>query len=162
MRAEDLDEAIDLANDTPFGLTSGLQSLDDREVERWLERIEAGNLYVNRHITGAIVGRQPFGGWKGSSVGPGAKAGGPNYVLQLARWSQVGPPGHGRRALTRGAGAAGRFLHELSGDAAAQATLRRQRGQLCSRVADPLLAGSTTRARSSASRTFFAIAAAAA
>ena len=46
--------------------------------------IEAGNLYVNRPITGAIVGRQPFGGWKASSVGPGAKAGGPNYVLQLA------------------------------------------------------------------------------
>ena len=51
--------------------------------------IEAGNLYVNRPITGAIVGRQPFGGWKASSVGPGAKAGGPNYVLQLARWRQV-------------------------------------------------------------------------
>jgi RHH-type proline utilization regulon transcriptional repressor/proline dehydrogenase/delta 1-pyrroline-5-carboxylate dehydrogenase len=92
MRAADLDEAIALANDTPFGLTSGIQSLDDREVARWLERIEAGNLYVNRPITGAIVGRQPFGGWKASSVGPGAKAGGPNYVLQLARWHQVALP----------------------------------------------------------------------
>jgi RHH-type proline utilization regulon transcriptional repressor/proline dehydrogenase/delta 1-pyrroline-5-carboxylate dehydrogenase len=80
MRAADLDEAIALANDQPFGLTSGIQSLDDREVARWLERIEAGSLYVNRHTTGAIVGRQPFGGWKGSSVGPGAKAGGPNYA----------------------------------------------------------------------------------
>src|SRR5262249_20230799 len=50
------------------------------------------NLYVNRPITGAIVGRQPFGGWKASSVGPGAKAGGPNYVLQLARWRQATPP----------------------------------------------------------------------
>ncbi len=88
MRAVDLDEAIDLANDTPFGLTSGIHSLDDREVARWLDRIEAGNLYVNRPITGAIVGRQPFGGWKASSVGPGAKAGGPNYVLQMARWRQ--------------------------------------------------------------------------
>jgi len=92
MRAEHLDEAIDLANGTPFGLTSGIQSLDDREVERWIDRVEAGNLYVNRPITGAIVGRQPFGGWKGSSVGPGAKAGGPNYVLQLARWEQVALP----------------------------------------------------------------------
>ncbi|HXJ77267.1 MAG TPA: proline dehydrogenase family protein [Candidatus Methylomirabilis sp.] len=92
MRAADLDEAIDFANDTTFGLTSGIQSLDDREVDRWLDRIEAGNLYVNRHITGAIVGRQPFGGWKASSVGPGAKAGGPNYVLQLARWRQVALP----------------------------------------------------------------------
>jgi RHH-type proline utilization regulon transcriptional repressor/proline dehydrogenase/delta 1-pyrroline-5-carboxylate dehydrogenase len=85
MRAADLDEAIALANDQPFGLTSGIQSLDDREVARWLEGIEAGNLYVNRPITGAIVGRQPFGGWKASAVGPGAKAGGPNYVLQLCR-----------------------------------------------------------------------------
>ena len=92
MRAEDLDEAIDLINDTPFGLTSGIQSLDDREIDRWLERVQAGNLYVNRHTTGAIVGRQPFGGWKASSVGPGAKAGGPNYVLQLARGRQVALP----------------------------------------------------------------------
>jgi len=92
MRAEDLDEAIDLANDQPFGLTSGLQSLDDREVARWMERVEAGNLYVNRSTTGAIVGRQPFGGWKASSVGPGAKAGGPNYVLQLGHWRSYGRP----------------------------------------------------------------------
>ena len=108
MRAENLDDAIDLANGTPFGLTSGIQSLDDRDVERWIDRIEAGNLYVNRPITGAIVGRQPFGGWKGSSVGPGAKAGGPNYVLQLARWEQVALPGvdnmsSGADRLSRGA-----------------------------------------------------------
>jgi RHH-type proline utilization regulon transcriptional repressor/proline dehydrogenase/delta 1-pyrroline-5-carboxylate dehydrogenase len=48
--------------------------------------VDAGNLYVNRHITGAIVGRQPFGGWKRSVVGPGAKAGGPNYVASLGTW----------------------------------------------------------------------------
>jgi RHH-type proline utilization regulon transcriptional repressor/proline dehydrogenase/delta 1-pyrroline-5-carboxylate dehydrogenase len=92
MRAEDLDQAIELANAQPFGLTSGIQTLDDREIRHWVDRIEAGNLYVNRPITGAIVGRQPFGGWKASSVGPGAKAGGPNYVLQLARWRQVSRP----------------------------------------------------------------------
>jgi len=92
MRADDLDHAIALANAQPFGLTSGIQSLDDREVARWVEAIEAGNLYVNRPITGAIVGRQPFGGWKASSVGPGAKAGGPNYVLQFGRWRQVTLP----------------------------------------------------------------------
>ena len=92
MRAADLDQAIALANAQPFGLTSGIQTLDDREIARWLDRIEAGNLYVNRPITGAIVGRQPFGGWKASSVGPGAKAGGPNYVLQLARWNQLTRP----------------------------------------------------------------------
>jgi RHH-type proline utilization regulon transcriptional repressor/proline dehydrogenase/delta 1-pyrroline-5-carboxylate dehydrogenase len=92
MRADGLDQAIELANGQPFGLTSGIQTLDDREVARWIDRIEAGNLYVNRPITGAIVGRQPFGGWKASSVGPGAKAGGPNYVLQLARWRQLTLP----------------------------------------------------------------------
>jgi RHH-type proline utilization regulon transcriptional repressor/proline dehydrogenase/delta 1-pyrroline-5-carboxylate dehydrogenase len=92
MRVESLDEAIELANGTPFGLTSGIQTLDDREIARWVDRVEAGNLYVNRPVTGAIVGRQPFGGWKASSVGPGAKAGGPNYVLQLAHWRQVSRP----------------------------------------------------------------------
>ena len=105
MRAADLDEAIALANDQPFGLTSGIQSLDDREIARWLERIEAGNLYVNRHITGAIVGRQSFGGWKASSVGPGAKAGGPNYVLQLCRARPVAPPAEEPAAVLRAAGA---------------------------------------------------------
>ncbi|MGH7331854.1 MAG: bifunctional proline dehydrogenase/L-glutamate gamma-semialdehyde dehydrogenase [Candidatus Rokuibacteriota bacterium] len=99
MRAEDLDEAIELANAPPFGLTSGIHTLDDREVARWLDRIEAGNLYVNRHITGAIVRRQPFGGWKASSVGPGAKAGGPNYVFQLARWRHETRPGVGSEPL---------------------------------------------------------------
>ena len=86
MRADSLDEAIELANGTPFGLTSGLESLDHREIERWIDAVEAGSLYVNRHITGALVGRHPFGGWKASSVGPGAKVGGPNYVLELAHW----------------------------------------------------------------------------
>ena len=50
-----------------------------------------GNAYVNRTITGAIVQRQPFGGWKASSVGPGAKAGGPGYVVQLGTWHPTGP-----------------------------------------------------------------------
>jgi RHH-type proline utilization regulon transcriptional repressor/proline dehydrogenase/delta 1-pyrroline-5-carboxylate dehydrogenase len=99
MRARDLDHAIELANATPFGLTSGIQTLDEREVARWLERIEAGNLYVNRPITGAIVRRQPFGGWKSSSVGPGAKAGGPNYAAQLARWRELERPAAAGEAL---------------------------------------------------------------
>ncbi|NJL33018.1 MAG: aldehyde dehydrogenase family protein [Chloroflexaceae bacterium] len=73
---------------TPFGLTGGIHSLDDREVRYWREHIQVGNAYINRHITGAIVQRQPFGGWKGSVFGPGAKAGGPNYVLQLMHWYQ--------------------------------------------------------------------------
>lgn len=92
MRAAELDEAISLANATDYGLTSGIHSLDDREITYWKERIQVGNAYINRHITGAIVRRQPFGGWKASVVGPGTKAGGPNYVLQLMQWSQVGLP----------------------------------------------------------------------
>jgi RHH-type transcriptional regulator, proline utilization regulon repressor / proline dehydrogenase / delta 1-pyrroline-5-carboxylate dehydrogenase len=83
LRADDLEHAIDLANGTEYGLTAGLHSLDEREQSRFVDKMAAGNLYINRTITGAIVGRQPFGGHKASSVGPGAKAGGPNYVLQL-------------------------------------------------------------------------------
>jgi RHH-type transcriptional regulator, proline utilization regulon repressor / proline dehydrogenase / delta 1-pyrroline-5-carboxylate dehydrogenase len=83
LRADDFEHAIKLANATPYGLTAGLFSLDEREQHQWAERVQAGNLYLNRTITGAVVRRQPFGGWKASSFGPGAKAGGPNYVLQL-------------------------------------------------------------------------------
>ncbi|WP_084638192.1 proline dehydrogenase family protein [Gordonia shandongensis] len=86
MRADDLDDALRLQNDVGFGLTAGLHSLDPREVRAWLDRAEAGNLYVNRGITGAIVRRQPFGGWKRSSVGLGSKAGGPNYLMQMGSW----------------------------------------------------------------------------
>ncbi|MGM0578627.1 MAG: proline dehydrogenase family protein [Myxococcota bacterium] len=92
MRADDLNHALRLANGTPYGLTAGLQSLDDRERDHWLERMDAGNLYVNRGIVGAIVQRQPFGGRKASNFGPGAKAGGPNYVLQMARVKQIESP----------------------------------------------------------------------
>lgn len=86
MHAASLDEAIDWQNGTGFGLTAGLHSLDADEVNAWLAVVEAGNLYVNRPITGAIVQRQPFGGWKRSSVGATAKAGGPNYLAQFGTW----------------------------------------------------------------------------
>jgi RHH-type proline utilization regulon transcriptional repressor/proline dehydrogenase/delta 1-pyrroline-5-carboxylate dehydrogenase len=86
VRARDLDEAIAIANRPSYGLTGGIHSLDPREVARWLDRAEVGNAYVNRPITGAIVRRQPFGGWKRSAYGPGAKAGGPHYVAALCRW----------------------------------------------------------------------------
>ena len=84
MRAASLHEALRLANGTPYGLTSGLHSLDAREHTYWKNHMIAGNLYINRGITGAIVRRQPFGGCKASSFGSGAKAGGPNYVHQFA------------------------------------------------------------------------------
>ena len=86
MHARDLDEAIALQNAVDYGLTAGLHSLDAGELATWLDRVEAGNLYVNRGITGAIVQRQPFGGWKRSAVGAGAKAGGPNYLFGLGGW----------------------------------------------------------------------------
>ncbi|MBF4461327.1 MULTISPECIES: bifunctional proline dehydrogenase/L-glutamate gamma-semialdehyde dehydrogenase [unclassified Rathayibacter] len=86
MTAETLDEAIALVNEVDYGLTSGLHALDPAEIGLWLEGIDAGNLYVNRGITGAIVQRQPFGGWKKSAVGPGTKAGGPDYLLGLGSW----------------------------------------------------------------------------
>jgi RHH-type proline utilization regulon transcriptional repressor/proline dehydrogenase/delta 1-pyrroline-5-carboxylate dehydrogenase len=92
MRAKNLEHAIQLANGTPYGLTSGLQSLDEREQKIWMEQIEAGNCYMNRTITGAIVRRQPFGGTKASSFGNGAKAGGPNYLAQFMIPTQIELP----------------------------------------------------------------------
>jgi RHH-type proline utilization regulon transcriptional repressor/proline dehydrogenase/delta 1-pyrroline-5-carboxylate dehydrogenase len=91
MAAADLDEAISLQNAVDYGLTGGIHSLDPTEVDRWLDEVQVGNAYVNRQITGAIVQRQPFGGWKRSVVGPGAKAGGPDYLLQLGTWQAVEP-----------------------------------------------------------------------
>ena len=78
-----LKEAVDLVNSLDYGLTSGLQSLDEQEQKYWKNHVKAGNLYINRGITGAVVNRQPFGGMKLSAFGPGLKAGGPNYCLQF-------------------------------------------------------------------------------
>jgi RHH-type proline utilization regulon transcriptional repressor/proline dehydrogenase/delta 1-pyrroline-5-carboxylate dehydrogenase len=92
MKAKDLHEAVSLVNATGYGLTSGLESLDDREQTYWREHIRAGNLYINRPTTGAIVLRQPFGGMGKSAFGPGIKAGGPNYVAQLMDFTPIGRP----------------------------------------------------------------------
>jgi RHH-type proline utilization regulon transcriptional repressor/proline dehydrogenase/delta 1-pyrroline-5-carboxylate dehydrogenase len=89
MVARDLEEAVRWQNQTPYALTAGLHSLNSTECERWIEYVEGGNLYVNRGTTGAVVRRQPFGGWKRSSVGPTAKAGGANYVNCLRNWPHV-------------------------------------------------------------------------
>jgi RHH-type proline utilization regulon transcriptional repressor/proline dehydrogenase/delta 1-pyrroline-5-carboxylate dehydrogenase len=86
VRVGNLDEAIAVQNATPYGLTAGLHALDPGEIDHWCDLVEAGNLYVNRQTTGAVVQRQPFGGWKRSSVGATAKAGGPHYVAALRRW----------------------------------------------------------------------------
>jgi RHH-type transcriptional regulator, proline utilization regulon repressor / proline dehydrogenase / delta 1-pyrroline-5-carboxylate dehydrogenase len=87
MTADSVEEAVAIANEVDYGLTAGIHSLDATEVSYWLDHIQAGNLYVNRGTTGAIVQRQPFGGWKRSAIGPGAKAGGPNYLLTLGSWT---------------------------------------------------------------------------
>ncbi len=84
---DDLDEAIRLSNDTEYGLTAGFYSEDRAEIDRWLNSIEAGVIYVNRRAgatTGAWPGVQPFGGWKGSGT-TGKAGGGPYYVQQYLR-----------------------------------------------------------------------------
>jgi RHH-type proline utilization regulon transcriptional repressor/proline dehydrogenase/delta 1-pyrroline-5-carboxylate dehydrogenase len=104
MTASTLEEAIAIQNEIEYGLTAGLHSLDSDEMGVWLETIQAGNLYVNRGITGAIVQRQPFGGWKKSAVGAGTKAGGPNYLVGLGSWLPA-EPGAKRGATLTGAAA---------------------------------------------------------
>ena len=85
MCAENLEDAIDIVNSTGYGLTSGLESLDEREQKIFKEKLHAGNLYINRMTTGAIVIRQPFGGMGKSAIGSGKKAGGFNYISQFMK-----------------------------------------------------------------------------
>jgi 1-pyrroline-5-carboxylate dehydrogenase len=86
-KVSDLDQGLELANDTPFGLTAGLFSGDDEEIDRWFDGIQAGVTYVNRAAgatTGAWPDVQSFGGWKGSGTS-GAGGGGPWYLRQFMR-----------------------------------------------------------------------------
>ena len=80
-RVKDLDAAMDRVDELPFALTGGLFCRNPHTVERVVRRSPVGNLYVNRSITGAMVGRQPFGGNRMS--GTGTKAGGPDYLLHF-------------------------------------------------------------------------------
>lgn len=82
LRADDLDHALALANDTDYALTAGIFSRSPEAIRRAAAELRAGNVYVNRAITGAVVGRQPFGGYGLSGVG--SKAGGPDYLLQFS------------------------------------------------------------------------------
>jgi RHH-type proline utilization regulon transcriptional repressor/proline dehydrogenase/delta 1-pyrroline-5-carboxylate dehydrogenase len=81
VRAGSLDEALALANDTPYALTAGCWSRSPANLRRAAAELRAGNVYLNRATTGAVVGRQPFGGYGLSGVG--SKAGGPDYLLQF-------------------------------------------------------------------------------
>ncbi len=81
MKASDLGEAIRIALDVPYALTGGLYSRSPANIERVKHEFRVGNLYINRKITGALVDRQPFGGFRLSGIG--SKAGGPDYLLQF-------------------------------------------------------------------------------
>jgi RHH-type transcriptional regulator, proline utilization regulon repressor / proline dehydrogenase / delta 1-pyrroline-5-carboxylate dehydrogenase len=81
IKAANFDEALRIANDTSFALTGGLYSRTPSHIDRAYQEFEVGNLYINRGITGALVDRQPFGGFKLSGVG--SKAGGRDYLLQF-------------------------------------------------------------------------------
>src|SRR6266403_1290234 len=81
LKVRDLDEALEVANGTDYALTGGFFSRSPDNIERIKARLEAGNVYINRSCTGAIVGRHPFGGFKMS--GSGTKAGGEDYLLQF-------------------------------------------------------------------------------
>jgi RHH-type proline utilization regulon transcriptional repressor/proline dehydrogenase/delta 1-pyrroline-5-carboxylate dehydrogenase len=81
MNARDLSEALSLANGTPYALTGGLYSRSPGAIEQVRREFRVGNLYINRGITGALVERHPFGGFKLSGIG--SKAGGPDYLLQF-------------------------------------------------------------------------------
>jgi RHH-type proline utilization regulon transcriptional repressor/proline dehydrogenase/delta 1-pyrroline-5-carboxylate dehydrogenase len=81
IRAENFDNALKIANGTDYALTGGLYSRTPAHIDKATKEFEVGNLYINRGITGAIVARQPFGGFKLSGVG--SKAGGADYLLQF-------------------------------------------------------------------------------
>ncbi|MBI5157236.1 MAG: L-glutamate gamma-semialdehyde dehydrogenase [Acidimicrobiia bacterium] len=87
IRARDFDDALDIANGTEFGLTGGLYSRDRGRIERARREFHVGNLYINRKITGALVGVQPFGGFNMS--GTNSKAGGPDYLRLFMEMKSV-------------------------------------------------------------------------
>ncbi|PCN48999.1 1-pyrroline-5-carboxylate dehydrogenase [Curtobacterium sp. 'Ferrero'] len=89
VRAETLEQAVAIQNGTDHGLVAGIHSLDADEVADWLATVRAGNLVVNRAPGSVVAGRQPFGGWKRSSIGTGTRSGGPTAVVTLGRWERT-------------------------------------------------------------------------
>ena len=106
-RARDFEHAIAIANGTDYALTAGVFSRSPARLARAREALEAGNIYLNRGITGALICRQPFGGYRMSGIG--SKAGGPDYLLQFVvprtitentlrrGFAPERPAGHGQR-----------------------------------------------------------------
>ena len=87
-RARDFDHALELANDTEYGLTGAVYTSNPEKVRRAREEFFVGNLYINRKCTGAMVGAHPFGGFNMS--GTDSKAGGPDYLLQFLQAKSIG------------------------------------------------------------------------
>src|SRR5262249_16450978 len=81
LKARDLAHALEIANGTPYALTGGFYSRSPANIARVRHKFRVGNLYINRKITGALVARQRFGGFKVSGIG--SKGGGPDYLLQF-------------------------------------------------------------------------------
>jgi RHH-type proline utilization regulon transcriptional repressor/proline dehydrogenase/delta 1-pyrroline-5-carboxylate dehydrogenase len=98
MRANDLTQALEIANSVPYDLTGGLFSNVPAHIDRVKRELEVGNLYINRKITGALVACQPFGGYRVSSLG--LKAGGPEYLYQFLESPKMPDPPE-RRELPR-------------------------------------------------------------
>lgn len=106
VRAEDFQNALEIANSLPFGLSAGLHSLDEREHFHWQEKVTVGNYYINRSMTNAIIRREPFGGCKESSYGHGFKEGGPNFLKGCMIPKQV--------AIPKGKEAVNNYVNQLS------------------------------------------------
>jgi 1-pyrroline-5-carboxylate dehydrogenase len=87
IRARDFDHAMEIANDTDYGLTGALYSTDRQRLERAAREYHVGNLYFNRKSTGALVGVHPFGGFNMS--GTDSKAGGPDYLLLFTQGKSI-------------------------------------------------------------------------
>jgi RHH-type proline utilization regulon transcriptional repressor/proline dehydrogenase/delta 1-pyrroline-5-carboxylate dehydrogenase len=81
LRSAGFEQSLEIANGTAYALTGGLYSRSPEHIEQAKRRFRVGNFYINRKITGALVDRQPFGGFKMSGIG--SKAGGPDYLLQF-------------------------------------------------------------------------------
>jgi len=88
IKARDYDHALEIANDTEFGLTGAVYSRDEKKLQRAIDEFHVGNLYLNRKCTGAIVGAHPFGGFNMS--GTDSKAGGPDYLYLFTQAKSIG------------------------------------------------------------------------
>ena len=93
IKAKNFDQALDIANNTEFGLTGAVYSSSPEKIERAKRDFHVGNLYINRKCTGAMVGAHPFGGFNMS--GTDSKAGGPDYLYLFTQAKSIGEKNSG-------------------------------------------------------------------